>query len=132
MQHKLLLDRDMRPLRRELEKVGRIPHRTDPDAAVTSRVTRVVAVVDAEGFPAKPHEVRHCGAVDATGVIDVLIGDVEIPGRRRQSLATRREFRLKGNGPVSVEIERLLFKVNDNMLVVRRESGGRMNNKAPP
>jgi hypothetical protein len=88
-----------------LEEVGGILRGTDPDAAVTSRITRVVAVVDAEGFPAKPHEVGHFGTVDATGVIDVLIGDVEIPGGRRQSLATRREFSLKGDNPVSVEID---------------------------
>ena len=79
---------------------------------MTGRVARIHAVVNAKGFPAEAHEKWHRGAIDATRVVFVLVGDIKLSSWCGHAPTSSGELGGEEQSPVPIVVQALFCKVH--------------------
>jgi hypothetical protein len=91
---------------------------------MTGRVARIHAVVNAKGFPAEAHKKGHRGAIDATRVVCVLVGDIKLSSWCGHAPTSSGELSGEEPSSVLIVVQALLFEVHYDVSVVGWESRG--------
>ena len=91
---------------------------------MTGRVARIHAVVNAKEFTAEAHEKWHRGAIDATRVVFVFVGDIKFSSWCGHAPTSSGELSGEDQSSGPIVVQALFFEVHYDASVVGGEGGG--------